>query len=464
MTDKQPSEFSERELEILRLVATGASNKEIAQQLFISTNTVKVHLKKIFSKAGLTSRTEAAMYAVRMGLSNAAQEIVPVSDEAEQLELAAPGGAEVLVVDSETIVPISAISIEAQESSARIKLVVPSQIQLLVAAVVLVLLLGLGRGIAREFTSSQTDIMPAVIPTDVPRWFENAKMPTARQGLAVAAYEGDFYAIGGNTPEGVTGIVEGYSPNSKRWTAHGFKPVPVTDARAAVVGGLIFIPGGRDSSNAPTKVMEVFDPTLKRWEQRASLPVAVSAYALAAYEGRLYLFGGWDGKEYLNSVYEYDPSRDEWTGLTPMPTGRAFSAAVVAGGKIHVIGGQNDSGYVSAHETYFPDRETGTISPWRESEPLPVSRAGMGVASVADIIYVFGGESSSGGPLNPLQMLPQEERWISFEQPDLQSWSHFGITSSGPYIYILGGVLENQISDRNLSYQAILTVIIPLVR
>ena len=57
--------LTDRELEVLRLIATGASNREIASQLTISENTVKNHVRNILEKLHLHSRVEAVMYAVR---------------------------------------------------------------------------------------------------------------------------------------------------------------------------------------------------------------------------------------------------------------------------------------------------------------------------------------------------------------------------------------------------------------
>ncbi len=62
-------QLSEREREVLRLLANGLGNAEIAQTLFLSEGTVKNYVSMIFSKLGVTDRTQAAILAIRAGLT-----------------------------------------------------------------------------------------------------------------------------------------------------------------------------------------------------------------------------------------------------------------------------------------------------------------------------------------------------------------------------------------------------------
>lgn len=67
--ESQPvDELTTREIEVLEQVVTGASNKEIADTLHITENTVKIHLRNILEKLHVQNRIQAAVYAVRQGL------------------------------------------------------------------------------------------------------------------------------------------------------------------------------------------------------------------------------------------------------------------------------------------------------------------------------------------------------------------------------------------------------------
>ena len=65
---ERPETLSEREVDVLRLLARGLANKEIAGELSIAEKTVKTHVSSILGKLGVQSRTQAALYAGRIGL------------------------------------------------------------------------------------------------------------------------------------------------------------------------------------------------------------------------------------------------------------------------------------------------------------------------------------------------------------------------------------------------------------
>jgi DNA-binding NarL/FixJ family response regulator len=77
MQANQVDTLTEREIEVLKLVAQGASNPQIAEKLFITINTVKVHLRNIREKLRVENRAQAAAYAVRCGLVNGLEQDLP---------------------------------------------------------------------------------------------------------------------------------------------------------------------------------------------------------------------------------------------------------------------------------------------------------------------------------------------------------------------------------------------------
>ena len=82
------STLTDRESEILRFVASGATNAEIARQLWITQQTVKFHVSNVYRKLDVANRTEACHYAHVNGLVAPREQLAPVPSSAPALAIA----------------------------------------------------------------------------------------------------------------------------------------------------------------------------------------------------------------------------------------------------------------------------------------------------------------------------------------------------------------------------------------
>ncbi len=401
----EPTPLSEREKEVLQLVAQGLTNREISQRLSISPNTVKVHLRNIFEKTGVASRTEATVYAI------------------EQRIVAVPGG-EAAQPEEQT----------GWRWYVRTHPWVGLGGGFLAAAVALTIL----------FVFVLPAQEPEVDPATLERWQELAPMPEARVGLAAVAYDNQIYAIAGEGPEGVSGSVFRYDIETDAWERLSDKPVPVTDVDGVLIGEKIYVPGGRLADGQPTDVLEIYDPRKDAWTRGAALPEAVSSYALTEFEGQLYLFGGWDGGGALKAVFIYDPVMDIWKLGMPMAVAKYDAEAVSLTDKIAVLGGRNELEILSLVQVYFPSRDVNGETPWEDFVNLSEERYGFGAASIYDSIYVIGGISENGSS----EMLPAYQfidgKWQSIQAFYDNGLSEAALVPIGSSLFLLSPDMGDQ--------------------
>lgn len=285
-------------------------------------------------------------------------------------------------------------------------------------------------------------------------------MPTPRGRLAVVAYGGRLYAIGGDTAAGVTGLVESYDPVANSWLSRATKPTAVANVGAAVIGDRIFVPGGYTAEGTASTVLEVYDPISDTWQTRAPLPSPLFAYAIAAVDNRLYVFGGWSGEKYVSVVYEYDPSRDRWAVKTSMPTARGFASAGVIDGKVYVVGGYDGFAEFATCAEYDPVQDDGVGVPWRIRAPMSTGRGGLGAAVVGNSLYVVGGGWQSYLSTSE-RYDPQTNTWSSLETPRVEQWRNLGVAAMEGEIYAIGG-WSGEYLGVNERYQALFRIYLPL--
>jgi DNA-binding CsgD family transcriptional regulator/N-acetylneuraminic acid mutarotase len=424
-------------MDIVRLLATGATNQQIARELIISVNTVKVHLRNIYAKLEVASRTEATMVAVRQGWV----QVPRPDDEIEEATLEATSSPGPRGPERWPRVPLAK----------RISLVAASLLALMVLFLPQVLQ---GRG-----NGTDTDPIGGVFPTapgpsSSTRWRTRAQMPTPRTGLALVASEGLIYAIGGVSNDGVTAKVEVYDPQADAWTTRQSKPTAVGFISAVEVGGRIYVPGGFDGGVQPRDILEVYDPVQDSWEVRAPIPKPLGAYGLAAYNDRIYLFGGRNEGTYVSSVYSYEPVSDLWEELEPMKQARGFLSASALENRIYVVGGYDDVTEFDTCDVYDP-----STAAWTDCSPMGAARGGLSVVPVRGQLYAIGGGMAGYLAFNE-RYDPRLDTWNRFETPVIEQWRGLGSAFVYPHLYAIGGWNGGFLST-NEAYQALYQIVLP---
>ncbi len=424
-------ELTEREKELLQLVATGVTNREVAKQLSISVNTVKVHLRNTFTKLGVESRTEATMVAVREGWV-----VIEGAEETESSESSADGP------QAPPIIPAPPLP-----WFKRVALLITLPLMIAIVAMTWAPSQpqdGNGAGLPTEPDGlGESSPQGAIFEENEEEslWQERAQMPTRRARLALAAAGGRIFAIAGQTPDEITDAVEIYDPEEDLWTRGSDKPTPVIHISAVAIESDIYVPGGCDAQGTPTSTVEVYDATADSWREASPLPDSRCAYALATMNETIYLFGGWDGKRYVATVYAYDTKTDAWMEETPMNIARGLAAASSLADRIYVVGGDNGERELAMCTFYTPEAKT-----WEQCAPLALGREELGLVSLGGQLYAIGGSIRTGYLGFNERYNPNNDTWSAIETPLVEEWRSPGVVLLDNLIYAVGGWSNDYLS------------------
>jgi len=447
--------LSERELEVLKLVSTGATNQQIARDLVISPNTVKVHLRNIFEKLGVQSRTEATMEAVRRGW-------VTVPGEMYAPVQAVSGG------EAEPELP--PIPLPELMPHAPVRHPVARWQYVVGLLALLIVVLGIVAP-SWQRTSSEAATLtafsdlgraqsPAPERIATQRWNAGAPLPGQRSRLALASDGRRLYAIGGETPGGVTGDLTVFDPSTNGWLPLAAKPTPVANIAAGFLDGRIYVPGGSTPGGGVSDVLEIYDPETDRWETGPALPRPLTAYASVAWNGKLYLFGGWSDQSLRAETLIFDPSTQAWSEGPPLPGSRAFSGATVLKDVFYVVGGQDSRSDLTDVLAYDPRSDEAGGGGWTEKAPLKQPRAGLAVVGVGAQVFALGGGWDGSEAYNE-QYDTRLDAWSRLGTPIPGEWRNLAAAPLNNKIYAVGG-WSGAYLDVHEQYVALILQLIPL--
>ncbi len=431
MATEPGEELTERELEITVLVTEGLTNREIAARLFISHNTIKVHLRNIFTKTGVASRTELSMLAVQEGW------------------VAIPGLAETAVLPSqEGSVAPSPSGDRVLDQSAELPPEPPPwplprwiALALGLALVLFVALLPQSRQVLPTAAGPGV-VFGAVDPAARPSapvaddgWQERTPLPVRRAGMGTAGIDDRIYLIGGMTDAGSSDRLDVYDSGSDAWHTASPRPVALANVGAVAIDERILVPGGctDDGNWTPSTATHLYDPASDTWSETTPLPTPLCAYALTTHGDQAYLFGGWDGSAYRQLAYRYDPVTAVWE-ILPSPThARGFGAAAGLEDRILYVGGFLDDREVATCEAYLTADDQ-----WESCQSMLQPRGGLSLVTIGGRAYAIGGGWHTPLGFNE-RYTPGQDAWSVVESPIVGEWRNLGAIASDTSIYTFGG-------------------------
>ncbi|MGC9395241.1 MAG: Kelch repeat-containing protein [Anaerolineae bacterium] len=433
----EPGEpLSEREIEIVELVADGLTNREIAVRTFLSPNTVKVHLRNIFTKTGVSSRTELTVLAMQEGwitipgitdVQGSAGEDVSAEEEA-QIEPESPAlppwpRTRWVALATGLIVALVALVLPRQPAG---QAAVP-----------------VASGLVDQTTAGPVIDAPAAGENGGARWDELAPLPVRRARMGVVALDNSIYVVGGSADEGPTGRLDIYDINTTLWRSGAARPAALANIGIVALADKgekdyrLLVPGGCDANGTPQTVTHLYDPQSDTWSEGAPLPQPLCAYALAGYGGRAYLFGGWNGTTYQARGYVYDNAAaggsDTWAEIARPAEARGFGAAATLADRIFYVGGYDDKREWATCEVYLPEDNR-----WESCAPMLLPRGGLGLAAIGGRVYAIGGGWTSYLGFNE-RYDPSTNTWSVVQTPIVGEWRNLGLTTYDTSLYVVGG-------------------------
>jgi hypothetical protein len=291
-------------------------------------------------------------------------------------------------------------------------------------------------------------------------WEEIGQLYEPLESMAFVTDGENIYIIGGETPFGVTNKIEIYNINTNSVKLGKEKPTAVAEACGVLIGGKIYVGGGKKQDGTFSTKFEAYDIFMDKWEKLKDLPVSLAGYSCIVNEGKLYYIGGWDGQMVYKNIYMYNPESNSWTTIGLLSKARVYSGAILINNQVFIIGGLEDGKGVNSVEIF---KMTGNEFVSDSELSLNTARYKLGSINILDKLYIIGGKSDDDFINYSLEYSPKNKIWRSFQNPLESEWSSLGVVSIGEYIVAFGGSLNNSITDKVYRMKVLYTIVLPVV-